>query len=96
MAQVPRWTGREARLLRLALRKNQRDFASEIGVSQRMISEWERRGADIVLRTMNQKALDTAHYRAGAGVQERFAALMTEQAAAASDPRAEELLRRED
>jgi formylglycine-generating enzyme required for sulfatase activity len=80
---------------RAALRKNGRDFAATVGVSHRMLVKWEARGATIVPRAQYQAALDTMLATALPAEQERFATLITEQAAAEHDPRAEELLRRE-
>ncbi|PAZ12269.1 DNA-binding protein [Streptomyces sp. SA15] len=95
MAGVTRWTGREVLLLREALRKNGKDFAAMVGVSHRQLVTWEGRGASIRLRPDNQEALDTLLARAGLAVQQRFAELLTEKAAAEQDERAEELLRRD-
>ncbi|GGZ82063.1 hypothetical protein ACFOOM_22280 [Streptomyces echinoruber] len=95
MTGVARWTGREVKAFRLATRMNGRDFAAEVGVSHRMLVKWEKRGETITPRAMYQSALDTMLAVAGPAVQERFATLITEQAAAAHDPRAEQLLRRE-
>ncbi len=41
MVTVQRWSGREARLLRDALRMSLRDFAAYLGVSDRTVSNWE-------------------------------------------------------
>lgn len=92
MTGVVRWTGREVKALRTAMRLTGRAFAGNIGVSHRMLVEWENRGEGIALRASNQKALDTLLAVAGTEVQERFAALLTTQAAAESDPRVEQLL----
>ncbi|KOV49395.1 DNA-binding protein [Streptomyces sp. AS58] len=80
---------------RTALRQNGRDFAASVGVSHRMLVKWEKQGANIVPRAANQTALDTMLSTALPAVQERFATLITEQAAAEHDARAEALLRRE-
>ncbi|MCC3772991.1 hypothetical protein [Streptomyces sp. UNOC14_S4] len=69
-----------------------RNFAAEIGVSDRMVSKWERGGANVTPRQGNQAALDTFLALAGHEVQERFAALLTKQAAASQDSRTEKLL----
>ncbi len=95
MTGVVRWTGREVLLFRQAMRMNGRDFAALVGVSHRMLVKWEGKGEAITPRAANQAALDTLLATVGPAVQERFAALLTEQAAAAPDPRAEQLLRRE-
>ncbi|MGC8923535.1 SUMF1/EgtB/PvdO family nonheme iron enzyme [Streptomyces griseoaurantiacus] len=95
MTVVVRWTGLEVLALRKALRKTGRDFAAEVGVSHRMLTKWETRGEQITPRAGNQAALDTLLATAGLEAQERFAAAVTERAAAVQDARAEELLRRE-
>ncbi|NUR01399.1 MAG: SUMF1/EgtB/PvdO family nonheme iron enzyme [Streptomyces sp.] len=93
-AVVNRWTGQEVLALRKALRRNQVDFAAAVGISQRMLRKWEN-GTTQDIRPTNQRALDTMLATAGAEAQERFAAKLTEQAAAAEDVRTEQLLRRE-
>ncbi len=84
--------GRETRALRTALRMTVRQFAVHIGVSDRMVSNWEAGGVGIAPRPSNQAALDTALSCAGTEAHERFAFLITEQAAAAEDQRTEILL----
>lgn len=64
MAGVDRWTGRETRLLRHALRLTVRDFAEDLGVSPRTVSKWEAGGADHEPRPELQRALDTLLERA--------------------------------
>lgn len=95
MPGVARWTGREITALRSALRMNGRDFAAVVGVSHRMLVKWETGGAAVIPRAANQAALDTMLATAGPVVQERLATLITAQAAAEHDARAEQLLRRE-
>ncbi|WP_238782743.1 formylglycine-generating enzyme family protein [Streptomyces monomycini] len=90
---MTRWTGREAELLRQAMRKKGKEFADLVGVNPRQIPRWKRRGETIVLELGNQAALDTLLAQATPAVQQRFAALLTERAAAGHDERAEELLR---
>ncbi|WP_405613899.1 SUMF1/EgtB/PvdO family nonheme iron enzyme [Streptomyces sp. NBC_01508] len=89
---VVRWTGRETKTLRLAYRMTVRAFAARIGVSDRMVSKWEKSGLDVVPRQGTQAALDTLLSVAGTEVQERFATLITEQAASGDDARTETLL----
>ncbi|MGA5134411.1 formylglycine-generating enzyme family protein [Streptomyces olivoreticuli] len=93
MTGVTRWTGREAELLRQAMRKKGKDFAELVGVNPRQVPRWKGRGETIVLELENQAALDTLLAQADPAVQQRFAALLTERAAAEHDERAEELLR---
>jgi DNA-binding transcriptional regulator YiaG len=47
MPTVYRWTGREAKLLRQALRFSVRDFAARLGVGMRTINRWEARQTGI-------------------------------------------------
>ncbi|MFD7494156.1 NB-ARC domain-containing protein [Streptomyces sp. NPDC059832] len=72
MATVQRWTGREARALRLATRRSVRGFASYLGVSDRTVSNWEARGEEIVVAPDSQALLDTALERSDAEVRQRF------------------------
>ncbi|MEV8307171.1 NB-ARC domain-containing protein [Streptomyces flavidovirens] len=72
MATVQRWTGREARALRLATRRSVRRFAAYLGVSDRTVSNWEARGEEIVLAPDSQALLDTALERSDAEVRQRF------------------------
>ena len=76
MATVSRWTGREARLLREAVRMSVRAFASHLGYNDAAVSNWERRGEKARLRTQTQRDLDTALRLADDGAQERFAAAL--------------------
>jgi DNA-binding XRE family transcriptional regulator len=72
MAEVDRWTGRETRLLRHALRLTVRDFAEDLGVSPRTVSKWEAGGADHEPRPELQRALDTLLGRATGAEQVRL------------------------
>jgi transcriptional regulator with XRE-family HTH domain len=72
VATVQRWTGREARALRLATRRSVRRFAAYLGVSDRTVSNWEARGEEIVLAPDSQALLDTALERSDAEVRQRF------------------------
>ncbi len=71
---VDRWTGREAKLLRQALRLSIRDFAAHLGVGTRTINKWEARQADITPLPYMQEVLDTALARASDEAKARFAA----------------------
>ncbi|WTD64881.1 helix-turn-helix domain-containing protein [Micromonospora sp. NBC_01638] len=74
MPTVQAWTGRETRALRQALRMSIRDFAENLGVSERTVSKWEA-GQDAVRpRPEMQAALDTALSRAGSQAADRFVA----------------------
>ncbi|OKH95710.1 helix-turn-helix domain-containing protein [Streptomyces uncialis] len=72
MATVHRWTGSEARALRLALRMSVRCFADHLGVAIRTVSKWEKLLASTEPRPDTQAILDTALARSGATVQSRF------------------------
>ena len=70
---VDRWTGREAKLLRQALRLSIRDFAAHLGVGTRTVNKWEARQADITPLPYMQEVLDTALSRASDEAKARFA-----------------------
>lgn len=74
MVTVQRWSGREARLLRNALRMSLRDFAAYLGVSDRTVSNWEAGGVNYQPRAESQAVLDTALGRAPDDAKARFAA----------------------
>lgn len=76
MVTVQRWSGREARLLRDALRMSLRDFAAYLGVSDRTVSNWEGGGASYQPRAESQAVLDTALDRASSDAKARFAAAL--------------------
>ncbi|MGW0844194.1 SUMF1/EgtB/PvdO family nonheme iron enzyme [Streptomyces sp. NPDC002787] len=94
MTGVREWTGHEARLLRRALRKSVKAFADLVGVSARQVSRWDGRGSTLEVSITNQAALDTVLAQADPAAQQRFAALLTEQAAVEHHERTEELLSR--
>jgi hypothetical protein len=72
MTTVDRWTGREARLLRGALRLSVRAFADYLGVATRTVSRWEQFGEGREPRPEFQAILDTALRQAGPEAQQRF------------------------
>jgi tetratricopeptide (TPR) repeat protein/DNA-binding XRE family transcriptional regulator len=69
---MDRWSGRETRLLRHALRLTVRDFAEDLGVSPRTVSKWEAGGATREPRPELQRALDTLLARASDEQSSRF------------------------
>ncbi|MEU8086028.1 helix-turn-helix domain-containing protein [Micromonospora sp. NPDC049101] len=73
MPTVQAWTGRETRALRQALRMSIRDFAQNLGVSERTVSKWEAGREAVRPRPEMQAALDTALSRAGGQAADRFA-----------------------
>jgi transcriptional regulator with XRE-family HTH domain len=72
MSTVPQWSGREVRALREARRMSVREFATHLGVSDRMVSKWEASGEAIRPRPMNQAALDTSLAMATPETRTRF------------------------
>jgi transcriptional regulator with XRE-family HTH domain len=72
MTTVYRWTGREAKLLRTALRLSIRDFAARLGVGARTVNKWEARQTGITPLPYMQQVLDTALERASDEVKARF------------------------
>ncbi|MBI1759068.1 MAG: helix-turn-helix transcriptional regulator [Actinobacteria bacterium] len=72
MTTVDRWSGRDTRLLRHALRLTVRDFAEDLGVSPRTVSKWEAGGATLQPRPELQRALDTMLARASDEERTRF------------------------
>jgi DNA-binding transcriptional regulator YiaG len=86
MTTVNRWTGRETRSLRHALRLTVRAFAEDLGVSPRTVSKWESGGATHVPRPELQAALDTLLRRASADDQARFAEALARTADVAVAP----------
>ncbi|WFE41501.1 helix-turn-helix transcriptional regulator [Micromonospora sp. WMMD998] len=72
MTTVQKWTGRETRALRHALRMSIRDFAEHLGVSERTVSKWEAGREAVQPRPEMQAALDTALRRASDEAMIRF------------------------
>lgn len=66
------WTGREARLLREALRLSQREFAAKLGIAPRTVAQWDRIGAKITPRPEFQRMLDVTLQRAPDDAVRRF------------------------
>jgi tetratricopeptide (TPR) repeat protein len=78
VASVRRWTGREAGLLRLALRMSVRAYAAHLGVGIRTVSKWEQLGTTTCPWPDTQAILDTALARADATAQGRFEQLLAQ------------------
>lgn len=76
MTMVVRWTGQEARALRLARRMSIRAFATHLGISAASIGNWEKRGSDIRLRHETQEILDRDLSGAAAHTRQRFLATL--------------------
>jgi len=88
MTAVGSWTGREARVLRQALRLSVRAFAEHLDVAPRTVSKWEKLGETTRPYPDQQALLDTALDRAGAAAQERFILLLNGSTAPAVRSRA--------
>jgi hypothetical protein len=73
---VHRWTGREARALREALRRSVRSFAAYLGVGARTVASWDAGGDRVTPRPEMQAALDTALSKASEDERRRFAMLL--------------------
>ncbi|MEV7770162.1 hypothetical protein [Kitasatospora sp. NPDC086791] len=76
MAAVIMWTGLEARALRLACRKSVRDWAAQLGMSVRAVSNWEKLGAGTRPRPDTQAIFDTVLRQCTPEARTRFEALM--------------------
>ncbi|MBM0236874.1 helix-turn-helix transcriptional regulator [Micromonospora sp. ATA32] len=72
MTTVHRWTGRETRALRQALRMSIKDFSAHLGVAERTVSKWEAGQDNVRPRPEMQAALDTALGTAAEDVRDRF------------------------
>lgn len=78
MVSVRRWTGREAGLLRQALRMSVRTYAGHLGVGIRTVSKWEKFGTATCPWPDTQAILDTALARADVTAQARFEQLLAQ------------------
>lgn len=78
MASVARWSGREAKALRRALRLSIRDFAASLGIGARTVTKWEALGTDTTPRPHMQAVLDTTLSKADADAKLRFELLLME------------------
>lgn len=74
MTVVGKWTGREAAILRAAMRSSVRSFAEHLGIGVRTVANWEAKGVAIEPLPDMQAILDTALLHAGTEARERFAA----------------------
>jgi hypothetical protein len=72
VASVQQWSGREAGVLRTALRLSVRAFADHLGVAPRTVAKWEALGAATQPRPDMQAILDTALAGAGPAAHARF------------------------
>jgi transcriptional regulator with XRE-family HTH domain len=86
VAAPERWTGHEARLLRMALRLSLRAFAARLGVAERTVSKWESAGRSTTPWPESQSILDTALAQASEDARARFAQFVDAGAAEAMRP----------
>jgi transcriptional regulator with XRE-family HTH domain len=93
MTIVQRWSGRETRALREALRMTVIEFAEYLGVTDRTVSKWEAGGAARVPLPAIQQVLDTALRMCALDVQTRFAVSLGEQIGVAASDRGEDLFK---
>lgn len=70
---IVKWSGVEARALRLARRMSVRQFARHLGFNDAAVANWESRGSEARLRHHTQEVLDTDLARAPDDVRQRFA-----------------------
>ena len=77
MATIQKWTGHESRALREAMRMSQRDFANDLGISAKSISNWDIGGADFVPRPESQDILDTKLRMVSDEVRARFELILS-------------------
>jgi DNA-binding transcriptional regulator YiaG len=73
---IQKWSGREARALREAMRMSVRDFAARLGISARAVSKWEAGGETMVPRPDSQSMLDTVLENVSPSVRDRFEILL--------------------
>ena len=73
---IQQWTGREAKMLRLAMRMSIDTFADHLGLSSRAINKWEARGPTLTPRHDMQAILDTALAQTTQEQRERFNACL--------------------
>ena len=78
MPLVTRWTGRETKALREALRMTTAEMGDKLGVSDRIVARWEASCENASIRPINQAALDTLLAMSDRDVHGRFAGLLTE------------------
>lgn len=79
MSTVGRWTGHEARALRLALRLSVRAFAERLGIAARTVSKWEKGGKNTTPWPDSQAILDTTLAQSTDDAKARFALLVNGQ-----------------
>lgn len=77
MPLVTRWTGRETKALREALRMTTAELGHKLGVSDRIVARWEASCTQASIRPVNQAALDTLLAMSDRDVHGRFAGLLT-------------------
>jgi tetratricopeptide (TPR) repeat protein len=76
VAPMARWTGREARALRGALRLSVRAFAEHLDIAVRTVTKWESLAEQTTPRPDTQALLDAALTLADADAKKRFEILL--------------------
>ncbi|MFD4638862.1 hypothetical protein ACFWN2_16220 [Lentzea sp. NPDC058436] len=76
MGSLAHWTGREAGVLRRALRLSVRAFAERLGIGIRTVTKWESLGVRTTPRPFMQSILDTALSTADPEAKQRFELLL--------------------
>jgi DNA-binding transcriptional regulator YiaG len=71
-----RWSGREIRALRLALRMTIEEFAGHLGVHPRTVGKWNTHPDHVTVPEL-QRALDTVLAHAATPARQRFALALT-------------------
>jgi transcriptional regulator with XRE-family HTH domain len=85
VAGIQKWTGREVRALREALRMSSRDFAGRLGLSDRAVSKWESPTKPTVPRADSQAMLDTMLANASGDERARFDEFLADYSAEATE-----------
>jgi transcriptional regulator with XRE-family HTH domain len=85
VAGIQKWTAREVRALREALRMSSRDFAGRLGLSDRAVSKWESPTKPTVPRADSQAMLDTMLAKASDDERARFERFLADDPAEAAE-----------
>lgn len=78
MPEITTWTGREARVLRHAMRLTLEEFSEIVDVAVRTVSYWEAKGIATRPKMFYQAQLDTVYDRLDDRTKSRFEALLEE------------------
>jgi transcriptional regulator with XRE-family HTH domain len=78
MLEITTWTGREARVLRHAMRMTLEEFSEVLDVAVRTVSYWESKGTRTKPKMFHQSQLDTLYGRLDERTRGRVEALLEE------------------